>query len=365
MASLDRATDRAYLLPLPAAGDPPVARGLGGARLAFAEVLVLRRGHRSERLPIDAAEALVPDAALAIVRAAAMRAPLAGVAMDRPRIMGIVNVTPDSFSDGGRLADAQAAIEHALGLAEAGADILDIGGESTRPGAEPIGEAEERARVLPVIEGLMAAGCRVPVSVDTRKAAIARDALAAGATLFNDVSALTHDPQSLSVATTAPALCLMHARGDPQTMQNDPHYPDVLLDVYDYLSERVATAESAGITRDRMAVDPGIGFGKTLEHNLALLAGLPLFLTLGCPLLVGVSRKRFIGTLSGVAEAADRVAGSVAAALHAAGKGAHILRVHDVRATREALDVWSALHPPRRPAMAAPPHAAQRETERR
>jgi len=329
--------------PLPAAIDRPAALPLAGGPLGFAELEVLCRGDRPGVIPVAAAEALYPEAGATVARIAAQRAPIAGIALDRPRIMGIVNTTPDSFSDGGRHPDADAAIAHALGLVAAGADILDIGGESTRPGATPVAESEERARVLPVIAGLVAQGCTAPISVDTRKAGVAAAALEAGAVIVNDVSALTHDPEMASVAAGAEGVCLMHALGDPQTMQADPRYDDVLLDICDFLEERLDAAEAAGIARTRMIVDPGIGFGKTLAHNLALLRRLSLFHALGAAVLLGVSRKRFIGTLSGVERAADRVAGSVAAALAGLAQGAQILRVHDVAATAEAVAVWQAI----------------------
>lgn len=337
-------------MPIPCGADRQGARPLGVPWLGFLEVAVLRRGRAPEILPAEAAAALYPDVAQSIARVITPRARLLGMTFDRPRIMGVVNVTPDSFSDGGHHDAPEAAIAHALLLAEAGADILDIGGESTRPGATPVPEDAEMARVLPVIEGILAAGCAVPISIDTRKAGVARAALAAGARLFNDVSALTHDPESPAVAREAEVVCLMHAQGDPQTMQKDPHYGDVLLDVYDFLADRVAAAERAGVARERLMIDPGIGFGKTMAHNLALLRGLSLFQGLGCPLLLGVSRKRFIGTLSGVATAADRVAGSLAAGLAGVAQGAQILRVHDVAETAQALAVWQALGPETAPA---------------
>jgi len=267
------------------------------------------------------------------------RPALAGVTMDSPRLMGIVNVTPDSFSDGGDFAGADAAITQARRLAEEGADFVDIGGESTRPGSEPVSLEDERTRVLPVIEGL--SDLPVPVSIDTRKAAIMTEAAAKGARVINDVSGLTHDPGALSAAAqTALPVILMHALGGPKTMQDDPRYDNVLLEVYDFLRARIAAAEAAGIPRDRIAVDPGIGFGKTLQHNLTLLNGLSLFHGLGVPVLVGASRKRFIGSLSGEPDAKKRVPGSIAAAITAAARGAQILRVHDVRETRQALGVW-------------------------
>jgi dihydropteroate synthase len=260
----------------------------------------------------------------------------------RPHVMGILNVTPDSFSDGGRFLDPAAALAQARTLAGEGAAILDIGAESTRPGAETIPEADEVARLEPILATWSDA--LPPLSLDTRKAAVMRFGLARGVALVNDVSALTFDPTSAAVlaAGTVPVV-LMHAQGDPQTMQMDPRYADVLLDVFDWLEARLAAAETAGIARGRIIVDPGIGFGKTLRHNLDLMNGLALFHALGCPLLVGASRKRFIGALTRQEQAADRVAGSVAAALHAASQGAQLLRAHDVAPTVEALAVWQGL----------------------
>lgn len=272
----------------------------------------------------------------------APRARIAGLSFDRPRLMGIVNVTPDSFSDGGAHDTTAAAIAHALQLAADGADILDIGGESTRPGAKPVLLAEELSRVIPVIEGL-AGRTTALISIDTRKADVMTRAAKAGVDLINDVSALMHDPGALdAVAAIDLPVVLMHALGDPRTMQDAPTYDHVLLDVFDFLEARIEACRRAGIALNRLLVDPGIGFGKTLAHNLELMAGLSLFHGLGCPLLVGASRKRFIGTISGVEAAADRVHGSVAAALAAVTQGAQIIRVHDVKATRQALDVWMA-----------------------
>ena len=272
----------------------------------------------------------------------APRGRLAGLALDRPRLMGIVNVTPDSFSDGGKLANAQAAIEHAFRLEEEGADILDIGGESTRPGASPVTVAEELARVIPVIEGL-AGKTRSLLSIDTRNAAVMRAAAEAGCDLINDVSALTHDRQALeTVAETGLPVVLMHAQGDPRTMQEQPTYDHVLLDVFDYLEARIDACLRAGIQRHKLIVDPGIGFGKTLDHNLSLLAGASLFHGLGVPVLIGASRKGMIGQLTGVKNPDDRVHGSVGVALAAANQGCQIIRVHDVSATRQALTVWLA-----------------------
>lgn len=263
----------------------------------------------------------------------------------RPWVMGIVNVTPDSFSDGGRLAGTAAAVAHGLRLAEEGADFLDVGGESTRPGSEGVGETEELDRVIPVIEGLAQAGLRV--SCDTRKAAVMKAALRAGASVINDVSALQYDPGSL--AAMAEASCpviLMHAQGDPKTMQLNPTYEDVGLDVFDVLQARIAACEAAGIAKHRLIVDPGIGFGKSFRHNLDVLQQLALYHGLGVPLLMGLSRKGFIGALTGEKVAGDRVNGSAGGALWSALNGAQILRVHDVKATVEALAVGLAAADP-------------------
>ena len=263
--------------------------------------------------------------------------------MARCKIMGVVNVTPDSFSDGGRYSGAAAAIDHGLRLAGEGADILDIGGESTRPGASPVEEQEELARVLPVIEGL-AAKTDAVISIDTRKPFVARAALSAGATIWNDVSALTFAPESLEVAATSPCrIVLMHAQGDPQTMQKNPRYDDVVEEVRGFLAARLDACVKAGVARERLIVDPGIGFGKTAEHNLALLAGLEKFLSLGAPILAGVSRKRFIAAVDRPGPAAERLGGSLAAGLAAVGRGAEFLRVHDAAATRQALAVYYSI----------------------
>jgi dihydropteroate synthase len=259
---------------------------------------------------------------------------------ERPLVMGVVNVTPDSFSDGGRYASTDAAIRHAEALIAEGADILDVGGESTRPGAAAVALDEERRRVLAVVEGL--AGCGVPVSVDTRKPELMREAIAAGASFVNDISAL-ESPGALEVVAASEAgVCLMHKQGEPQSMQQHPHYNDVVREVRDYLASRIQAARAAGIARERLAIDPGFGFGKTYEHNLALLHALPELAALGVPVIAGLSRKAMLGRITG-RPANDRVYASVAAALFAAHRGAHIVRVHDVLATRDALAVWSAL----------------------
>lgn len=262
------------------------------------------------------------------------------LSLERPLIMGVVNVTPDSFSDGGLFADPAQAIAQARRLIDEGADILDIGGESTRPGSAPVPFAEERRRVLPVIENLSA--CGVPVAVDTRKPQLMREALAAGASMINDINALGAAGAIEAVAASDAAVCLMHLRGDPRTMQDAPAYDDVVREVRDYLRGRVAAVEAAGIARGRIVVDPGFGFGKTLEHNLALLRGLHSFAELGGALLAGLSRKSMLGQLTG-REVGERVYAGVAAALAAVKNGAHIVRVHDVAATRDALAVWQAV----------------------
>ena len=260
--------------------------------------------------------------------------------LSRPLVMGVVNVTPDSFSDGGLHADTRQAVAHARRLIDEGADILDIGGESTRPGAAPVTLDEERRRVMPVLDAL--AGGSVPVSVDTRKPELMRAAIAAGAAMINDVTALSA-PGALEVVARAPvAVCLMHMQGDPGTMQANPSYENVVREVRDYLAVRIAAAEHAGIARDRIVVDPGFGFGKTVEHNLALLRALGEFRQLGVTLLAGLSRKAMLGKLTG-REPQERVHASVAAALAAVQNGAHIVRVHDVAATRDALAIWQAV----------------------
>jgi dihydropteroate synthase len=262
------------------------------------------------------------------------------LALGRPLLMGVVNVTPDSFSDGGRFLEQGAALEHARRLIEQGADLLDIGGESTRPGAAIVGEQEELARVLPVFQAL--AGAPIPLSIDTRRPRVMREALAAGASMVNDVQALEAPGSLEAVAASDCAVCLMHKKGDPATMQRDPRYGDVVAEVKAYLAGRIAAAESAGIARERIVADPGFGFGKTAAHNLEILKRLEEFRTLGVPLLAGLSRKSTLGTITG-RPVTERLAASVAAALLAAQHGAHILRVHDVAETKDALAVWQAM----------------------
>lgn len=274
------------------------------------------------------------------------RGDFAGLTMDAPRIMGIVNVTPDSFSDGGRHSTSDAGTSHGLTLAAEGAHILDVGGESTRPGSKAISVDGELSRVVPVVERLSEAGH--VVSVDTRKPLVMRQAVKAGAAIINDVSALQHDADSLRMAAELKVpVVLMHAQGDPRTMQLNPQYDDVALDVYDQLEQRVTACLQAGIPRSHIAIDPGIGFGKTFRHNLELLNQLTLFHGLGVVVLVGLSRKGFIGALTGEKNAGNRVHGSVGGAVQAALNGIHILRVHDVKATVEALAVAGAAMDPR------------------
>jgi dihydropteroate synthase len=255
--------------------------------------------------------------------------------------MGIVNVTPDSFSDGGCHASTAAAIAHAHQLIQDGADILDIGGESTRPGAAYVSEQEELDRVLPVIEGLH--GISLPISIDTWKPGVMTAALAAGACMVNDVNALQAEGALELIANTDAAVCLMHKQGDPHNMQQQPQYQNVVDEVYAYLNGRIAAAEAAGIARERIVIDPGFGFGKTLAHNLDLLRGLASFRALGVPVLAGMSRKSMLGAITG-REVGERVAASVSAALLAVQRGAAIVRVHDVRETVDALKVWQAIN---------------------
>jgi dihydropteroate synthase len=266
--------------------------------------------------------------------------PTGALDLSSPAVMGILNVTPDSFSDGGRHATPAQAVAAARAMYKAGAALIDIGGESTRPGATEVGETEELARVGPVLNALG----KLPLSIDTRHARIMQQALAAGAGLVNDVSALTHDPEALAlIATTACPVVLMHAQGTPQSMQHAPHYGDVLLDVFDWLEARIEACVAGGIARERIIVDPGIGFGKTAAHNLALIRGIAMLHALGCPVLLGVSRKKMIDTLGGGADVTSRLGGSLALALAGLDQGVQLLRVHDVPATVQAVRLWRAL----------------------
>ncbi len=329
-----------YFRPIPMSDParPDTALPLAGGWCWFDRVEVLARNAPPR---VIAAQEL-PEGVRA--RLTQPRAHLLGMPLDAPRIMGILNVTPDSFSDGGAFLAPEAARARGRALAEAGADIIDIGGESTRPGADPVPARDEIARTAPVIEALREGGLRCPISIDTRKAAVAAAALEAGAGMVNDISALGHDPAlAILCASAEVPVCVMHARGTPRTMQDDPRYDDVLLDVYDMLAERVAHAEAAGIDRSRILVDPGIGFGKTVAHNLALLRGLSLLHGLGCPILLGASRKRFIGAIGGAEGGAPRMPGSLAVMLAAVTQGAQVLRVHDAAESRQALALWQAV----------------------
>jgi dihydropteroate synthase len=280
--------------------------------------------------------------------------------LDRPRIAGIINVTPDSFSDGGRFLDARRAIEHGLKLVGEGADLLDVGGESTRPGAEEVSAGDEIARVVPVIE-VLAKQTSVPIAIDTSKPEVMRAAIAAGAGFINDVYALRREGALDAAAQLKVPVCLVHMQGEPRSMQDAPHYDDVVSDVRRFLAERIFACEMSGIDKKRIVVDPGFGFGKTLENNLALLRALDQFASLGVPLLVGLSRKAMIGTLTGRDKQADRAVGSAAAALLAVQKGAAIVRVHDVAATRDALAVWEGVASGFKPAAKpAKPFGSQR-----
>jgi dihydropteroate synthase len=267
---------------------------------------------------------------------------ICGLSLVRPRVMGILNTTPDSFSDGGENYGVQAALAGAERMQAA--DILDVGGESTRPGAKAVPSEEEINRTVPVISALRATDRYQVISIDTRKAVVAEAALAAGAGLVNDVSGLTFDPELGPLcAKQAVPVCVMHAQGDPATMQDAPQYEDVLLDVYDFLANQIESLEKTGVSRQRIIADPGIGFGKTLAHNLALLGRLSLFHGLGVPILLGASRKRFIGTIGGAEEPAARMPGSLAVALSALHQGVQIVRVHDVPETVQAIVLWRAV----------------------
>ena len=315
---------------------PSGALPLAGGPCWFSMVEVLERGRAPRLMP---ARDLPPETRDTL---ADRRPAFAGLAMDRPRVMGILNVTPDSFSDGGRFLAPQAALEQARALAAA-SDMLDIGGESTRPGAAEVEVAEEVARTAPVIAALRAGGLATPISIDTRKAPVAAAALDAGADVINDVAAFRFDAAlgPLAAVRQAPVV-LMHSIATPATMQDAPAYDDVVLDVYEALAERIVHAMSLGIPRANIMADPGIGFGKTVAHNLALLARLSVFHGLGVPILLGASRKRFVGTIGRAPDPAHRMPGSLAVALHGAAQGMQMIRVHDALETAQALALWRA-----------------------
>lgn len=317
---------------------PPWAHTLAGGWCWFESVERIERGRNPSRIPPEELPSDIMD------RLVTPRAPIAGLDLSKPNIMGILNVTPDSFSDGGLFNAPDAALAQARAMVADGADIIDIGGESTRPGAVTVDMADEIARTAPVIAAIRAQD-QTPVSIDTRKAAVAQAAIEAGASMVNDVSALSYDTDIAQVVAAADVpCCLMHAQGTPETMQDDPSYDDVTLDVFDDINARVLAAEAAGIRRSQIIVDPGIGFGKTLGHNLDLLKNLAIFHGLGCPVLLGASRKRFIGTIGNAPEARDRMPGSVAVALHGIRQGMQILRVHDTLATRQAMSLHQAVN---------------------
>ena len=317
---------------------PEGALSLVGGHLWFTQVEQLSRTAPSKIIPAGQVSTDI------LAKLTAPREAVCGVDMQRPSIMGILNATPDSFSDGGQNFTLTDAVNAAQRMVAEGADIIDIGGESTRPGADFVPAGEEIRRTVPVIEMLRGAGLDTSISIDTRKASVAEAAFGAGAGMFNDVTALTFDLDSLTMAADLNAsVCIMHAMGDPKTMQDKPAYDNVLLDVYDYLRDRILACEAVGISRTKIMIDPGIGFGKTQEHNLELLRGIAVFHGLGCPILLGVSRKRFIGAIGNAPDAADRVAGSIAVGLNALNQGVQMLRVHDIAETKQAVALWSAL----------------------
>lgn len=325
--TFDPKLSRLYYRPIPTAADGRWS--LAGGWVRFSQVEVLSRDHPpylSDDIPQPVLERLTTP-----------RAALLDLPLDRPRLMGIINATPDSFSDGGSYDPT----EQGKTLLAAGADILDIGGESTRPGAEEVSIDEEIARVVPTIKAL---ADQAQISLDTRKSRVAYEGIRAGADMINDVSGFDFDPElpKLVAAQNVP-VCLMHAQGLPENMQNGPRYHDVLLDVYDALDMRIQRAEKAGISRDRIVIDPGIGFGKTQTHNLTLLQKISLFHGLGCPILLGVSRKRFIGAIAGVENANHRDPGTLALVLAAVAQGVQIHRVHNVAEIAQGLKLWQAV----------------------
>jgi dihydropteroate synthase len=311
------------------------AQWLAGGPVAFSFVEI------AERQPGEAGKR-VPHALEAAQEISAPRAPWCGFDLKRPLIMGVINVTPDSFSDGGDFFTTDSAVARGIRLAEQGADIIDVGGESTRPGAHEVSVEEERARVTPVVYALAERG--LTVSIDTRHAAVMTAAVAAGARIINDVTALTGDPGSVAAAArSGAAIVLMHMQGEPRTMQVDPHYDDTTLDLLDYFDARLQSLAQAGIDPARIAIDPGIGFGKKDPHNMLLLSELAAFQVFGCPVLLGVSRKSFVGRLSRKEPPKDRVAGSLAAGLAGFDQGVQIIRVHDVAETYQARAIWLAM----------------------
>ncbi|HEX5259596.1 MAG TPA: dihydropteroate synthase [Sphingomicrobium sp.] len=330
--------------------DGKVARLAGGMNWFAAFELIRTEGHKrssAELVPVEGIEERFDEDMAAQWKAlTSTRPPLQlgerTIRLDQPQVMGILNVTPDSFSDGGRFADAAAAAEAGADMAAQGAAVVDVGGESTRPGAKPVWEGDEIERIAPVIRQLATGGAAV--SADTRKADVMTAAIEAGARMINDVSSLTYDGRSAGViAASGVPVVLMHHKGPPETMQEDPRYDDVLVEVYLWLEERIAEAQDAGIKRERILIDPGFGFGKKLGHNLELMNGLALLHSLGCPIVIGASRKRTIGALSGEAAADQRLGGSTAFAIKAVEQGVQVVRAHDVFETVQALRVWRGM----------------------
>ncbi len=353
---------RIYLRPIgfidaPFGHDGATLRLAGGlVWFSAVELIIAHEGRRfiQRHVPVEQIDAVIGElpqplqarAASQLQRLTSARQPLRlgerMIPLDQPQVMAILNVTPDSFSDGGQHADPAVAVSAGVGMGAAGAAIIDVGGETTQPGASAVWEGDEIARVMPVVEGLARAG--VAISVDTRKAAVMETAVRAGAHLINDVSALLYDDRAEAVAAAAGVpVVLMHHQGDPETMQKAPRYADVLLDVFDWLDERIERAVAAGIPRDRIIVDPGIGFGKALGHNLGLINGLALFHGLGCPVLLGASRKRLIAALDNEAPADRRLGGSLALVSAALDRGVQLVRVHDVPETVQMVRVWRGL----------------------
>lgn len=316
---------------------PRDAYSLAGGWCWFTFVEVLTRTGKSTVLPASNLEAVELEPLIA------PRAPIAGLSFDAPRLMGILNVTPDSFSDGGLHQSPHDAVTEAMKMVAIGVDLIDIGGESTRPGAEKVMPEDEIERTAPAIQAIRKAGVTTPISIDTRKASVGDAAIAAGADIVNDVSGFTYDlTLAVSCAEKGTPVCVMHAQGDPETMQDEPFYEDVLLDVYDFLKNQIDWLLSQGIPRNLIIADPGIGFGKTQTHNLKLLNRISLFHSLGVPILLGASRKRFIGTIGNEPIAGRRAAGSVGVALAAIGQGVQLIRAHDIAEHKQAIALWQA-----------------------
>jgi len=334
----------------PFGNDGKVARLAGGLNWFASVELIKLEGHErlsTELAPVDGIEDRLDDDMAAQWEALtgsrpALRLGERTIRLDQPQVMGIINATPDSFSDGGQFANASEAAEAGARMAGQGAGIIDVGGESTRPGARSIWEGDEIERIVPVIRQLAAGG--TAVSADTRKADVMTAAVEAGARMINDVSALTYDARSAEIAASLNVpVVLMHHKGAPEVMQDHPTYDDVIVEVYLWLEERIRAALEAGVAREHILVDPGFGFGKNVSHNLELMNGLALFHSLGCPVVIGASSKRTIGALSGEAPTDQRLAGSIAFALKAVEQGAQIVRVHDVFETVQALRVWRGM----------------------